>query len=171
MAMKRIVLVGFPGSGKSTIGKRLAAQMNLNFVDLDQKIEEKYKLLIPDFFAKYGELPFRQCEYELLNEVLTLDNCVISVGGGAPCFYDAMDLIINHSISVYIRLSAKSLHHRLLNSVRPRPLVMGKTSSELMNYIEEQLPLRELFYMRAALCIKGENLDCAALTEQLNNLM
>lgn len=169
--MKRIVLVGFPGSGKSTVGKRLAAQLGLNFVDLDRKIEEKYKLSIPDFFAKYGEIPFRQCEYYLLNEVLTMDHCVISVGGGAPCYCDAMDLIVENSVSVYIKMSVKSLHSRLLQSVSRRPLIAGKTSSELMSYIEDVLPDREKYYQRASLCVKGENLDMAELKCRLNKLL
>ncbi len=168
--MRSIVLVGFAGAGKTTIGKRLASNLGMEFVDCDAKFEKKYKLSISLFFEKYGEKAFRECEYSLLKELLQVDNCVIATGGGAPCFFDAMDLILRHSVSVYIKMSPKSLFVRLSNSQRKRPLTIGKTPSELMTYIENTLCQREVFYSRAMYTIKGENFNYEQLQQCLNNL-
>ena len=112
----RIVLIGFPGSGKTTIGKKLAKILNYEFVDLDKWFETKYHISIADFFIKYCETPFRVSEHQLLTEVLLLENVVISTGGGTPCFHGNMDLIVAQACSVYIKMAPLSLHDRLMHS-------------------------------------------------------
>ena len=100
-----IALVGFSGSGKTTIGKKIAARLNLHFADLDAEIESKYHCTIPHLFEKYGEFAFRECEYTTLTELLQHDNQLIATGGGAPCFQDAMQLLNKSCITIYISLN------------------------------------------------------------------
>lgn len=169
--MKSIVLVGFPGSGKSTVGKRLASRLSLPFYDTDSFFETKYRISVSDFFAKYGEKYFRICEKSVLDELLLLPPCVIATGGGLPCHLDSMQSINDSALSIYIKLSPKSLLDRLLHSKRVRPLVLGKSESELYAYIEEELPMREVFYSQAAICIKGENLDIDALVDSIQHFL
>lgn len=147
--MGRVVLVGFSGCGKSTIGAQLAEQLNLQFIDLDTAIEEKYHATIPHIFEKYGEFVFRKCEFHTLSECLELDNVLIATGGGAPCSDEAMRLINKKSISVYIKLTEEQLVERLLNSKRKRPLTQGKTPEELREYVHKTLALREPYYLQA----------------------
>lgn len=165
--VNRIVLVGFSGSGKSTYGRRLARRLGMEFFDLDQCFEAHYHITIMDFFSKYGEESFRICEYSLLKDVLSRENCVISTGGGTPCFFDSMDLIKMLSVSIYIQLSVSSLVDRLMNSKKPRPLTRGRTLEDLHTYVTEELSRREVYYKRADLCVKGEGLTA----ERLENLL
>ena len=161
--MRTIVLVGFPGSGKSTVGKKLSLRLSLPFYDMDSYFSKKYHVSIPDFFSKYGEDFFRICENSVLKELLSFPPCVIATGGGTPCFFDSMALINESALSLYIELSQKSLVDRLLHSKKTRPLVNGKTTEELITYVGETLAKREPFYRQAQVCVKGENLQMAEL--------
>ena len=163
----RIFLVGFPGSGKSTIAKKIANRINYQLIDLDYLFESKYKLTIPEFFKKYGEEVFRKSEHLLLKEVIQQEHVVISTGGGTPCFYGNMDIILNCGLSIYIKLSPVSLLDRLTNSKRVRPLVHNKTPEQIKQFIEEQLPYREKFYSKADLVIKGESIEFESLLSQI----
>lgn len=163
ITMKPIVLIGFSGSGKSTLGKRLAACLGLPFYDLDSELEKRYSISIMTFFQKYGENAFRICERCLFFELLGRGESVISTGGGTPCFFDTMDIIEERAFSIYIKLSPKSLCNRLLNSKRKRPLLLGKSETELMAYIDQTLFSREKFYSRANLVLKGEDLSAKDL--------
>ena len=98
-----ISLIGYMGSGKTTIGKDLAKALGYEFIDLDLFIESKYELTVSDIFTKYGELGFRKREREALHEVLHNTNIVLSVGGGTPVYYDNIDYINSHSKSDFGR--------------------------------------------------------------------
>lgn len=156
--MKNIVVVGFPGSGKTTIGRKLATYLNLNFVDLDEAVEAKYHSSIPHLFEKYGEFAFRKCEYATLQELLEQQNLLISTGGGAPCFENAMQLINQNATSVYLQLSESLLIQRLINSRKKRPLVSGSDVSSVEQYVHQTLAVRAPYYEQADIIIKEESL-------------
>ena len=103
--MNTVVIVGFPGAGKSTIGKRLADELSMTFIDLDLYIEEKYHTAIPLLFQRYGESAFRTLESAALEEVITKENAIIAVGGGTPCFNDNMTKINANAFSIYLQLT------------------------------------------------------------------
>ena len=165
--MSRIVLVGFPGAGKSTVGKTLARKMGLRFLDLDKEFEGYYHISISAFLEKFGEVFFRKCENEMLQKLLQEDNIVLSTGGGTPCFHNAMSLINEKAVSVYIRLSEESLFVRLTQSKKKRPLIAQSTSEELKNYIAKTLKIREPFYQQAHIVVKGESVDIGRIVRQL----
>jgi shikimate kinase len=144
-----IVLVGFPGAGKSTIGRRLADKLGMAFIDLDIYIEEKYHTAVPLLFQKYGEPTFRTLEYAALCETLAMDKVVIATGGGAPCHGDAMDQINAKAHSIYLQLTEDQLVERLLHSKKKRPLTNSLSEPELRAYVHETLAKREPFYLRA----------------------
>lgn len=166
----RVILVGFPGCGKSSVGKKLAAKLGYGFVDLDEAFEEEYHISIPDFFQKYNETAFRSCERKVLINKLQLDNVVISSGGGTPCFSDNMQLMKDSGIVVYIKMAPASLFDRLSHAKRPRPLVQNKTPEELQQYIDNTLPLREFVYQQAHFTVKGESIDIEALCEKVRKM-
>ena len=166
----RVILVGFPGCGKSSVGKKLAAKSGLRFVDLDEAFEEEYHITIPDFFQKYNETAFRSCERKVLINKLQEDDIVLSSGGGTPCFSDNMQLMKDSGIVVYIKMAPASLFDRLSHAKRPRPLVQNKTHEELQQYIDNTLPLREPVYQQAHLTVKGESIDIDGLCRELKRM-
>jgi len=164
-----VYLVGYMGSGKTTVGKKLAKKLGFQFVDLDDMIERKYKIEVREFFQKYDEKSFRKVEHDTLSLTFQLSDAVIATGGGTPCFFDNMELINQNGISVYIQMSNLSLFHRLGNSKRPRPLVQNKSQEELQQFIKTHLEERLPSYLKAHLTIKGEDLDLDNLVEKVNN--
>ena len=147
--MNNIVIVGFSGAGKSTVGKRLANKLDMNFIDLDSYIEEKYHTAIPLLFERYGESAFRTLESVALQEVLAMDNCVIAAGGGTPCHGDAMAQINARSKSIYLQLTEDQLVAHLLHSKKKRPLTNHLNEVELREYVRKTLAKRNPYYLQA----------------------
>jgi shikimate kinase len=154
----RLFLIGFMSSGKSTVGRQLARKLNMEFVDIDNVFEEKYKISISDFFEKFGENKFRELERNILTETIKTDNILISTGGGTPCFYDNIQLINKSGISIYLKLHPNSIFDRLRNTKKQRPLINKLSETELKEYIIKQLNNREVFYNQANIVLKAENI-------------
>lgn len=149
--MERIFLVGYMGSGKTTVGKRLAKSLSLSFVDLDAYIEKKYRKTIPLLFEEKGEEVFRKIESRLLQDVAEFEDVVVSTGGGTPCFYDNMEVMNRKGTTVYLDVHPEDLAAHLLASKTVRPLIAGKNKDELVPFITEHLSNREPFYRKAQL--------------------
>ncbi len=162
--MNNIVLVGFSGAGKSTVGKRLAKRLGIAFIDLDLYIENKYHTAIPLLFQKYGESVFRQLEFAALQEVLMTENAVIAVGGGTPCHEKAMDLINTHARSIYLKLSEDEIVDHLLYSKKKRPLTNHLNETELREYVKKTLAIREPYYLQAQEIRTLEEIEAQLLT-------
>ena len=147
--MKRIVLIGYMGSGKTTVGRALAKEIGLPFYDLDWYIESRMRKKISQIFAERGEEGFRKIECNMLHEVAEFEDVVISCGGGTPCFFDNIDYLNQQAQVVYLRCEPEVLHKHLLMGKGDRPLLKGKTPDELIEYIRQQLELREPYYTKA----------------------
>jgi shikimate kinase len=158
------------GSGKSTIGKKLAAELEMEHIDLDWFFEETYKISVHHFFNKYDESAFRRIENQLVKNTSALNNCVISTGGGTPCFYGNMDIINQNGISVYICMQPDSLFERLKNSKRNRPRISHLSDNDLRKRIDDDLKVREQYYKMAQLEVKGEEIDVAVLADKIRYL-
>lgn len=152
-------LVGYMYSGKSTFGRKLAAEKGLEFLDLDRAFEERYHYTVQRFFTQFGEKAFRILENEMLRSTVGLDNIVIATGGGTPCHSDNMDFILQNGTAVYLRMSVDALVHRAMASRNPRPMMRGLNEEELRSKIEAQLKEREGFYLRAPIVLDGLNPD------------
>ena len=147
--MKRIFLVGYMGSGKTTTGKRLSKKYGLDFIDLDNYIEKRYFKTISQIFQEKGESGFREIERDALREVAEFENVIISTGGGAACFFDNMELMNQKGETVYLKASAADLSEYLRNANKNRPLLAQKSDEELFDLISEMLQKREPFYSQA----------------------
>jgi shikimate kinase len=147
--MKRIVLIGYMGSGKTTVGKALAKEIGLPFYDLDWYIESRMRKKVSQIFAERGEEGFRVIERNMLHEVAEFEDVVISCGGGTPCFFDNMDYLNSQAQVVYLRCEPEVLRQHLLMGKGDRPLLKGKSPEELIDYISEQVAYREQFYTKA----------------------
>lgn len=157
--MKRIFLIGFMGSGKTTLGKALSRQLGIDFIDLDLYIEARYHKTIREIFAESGEERFRQIEKSLLHEVADFENVIIAAGGGTPCFFDNIDYMNSRGPVVYLKATPEVLRNHLLMGKTERPLIKGKTPSELAAFITAQLEQREPFYAKAAYTFDVNLLD------------
>jgi shikimate kinase len=147
--MKRIILIGYMGSGKTTVGKALAKEIGLPFYDLDWYIENRMRRKVSQIFADRGEEGFRQIERNMLHEVAEFEDVVISCGGGTPCFFDNVDYMNQQGQVVYLRCEPEVLKGNLLMGKGDRPLLKGKSPEELIDFIRQQLQWREPYYSKA----------------------
>lgn len=147
--MKRIILIGYMGAGKTTIGKVLAHEMGLTFYDLDVYIEDRFHRTISQIFAESGEKGFRELECRMLHEVAEFEDVIISCGGGTPCFFDNMDYMNTCGETVFLNATPETLKTHLLMGKTKRPLIQGKSPEELLDFIKESLQKRLPYYMKA----------------------
>ncbi len=147
--MRRIILIGYMGSGKTTVGRALSKETGMMFYDLDWYIESRMRKTVAQIFAEKGEEGFRKIEYNMLHEVAEFENVIISCGGGTPCFFDNMDYLNQQGDVVYLKCEPETLYKHLLMGKVERPLIKGKTPEELIAYITNHLAEREPFYSRA----------------------
>jgi len=155
--MKRIFLIGYMGSGKTTVGKLLAEALGYSFVDMDTYIEEKQFKTVTQIFAEKGEDEFRLLEQNCLYEVSQFENVVISTGGGTPCFFDNMDFMNKQGITIYLHYTPSELASRLLAShANKRPLLAYRKGEEISQFVAEGLAKREYYYKKANYSIAGD---------------
>lgn len=147
------------GSGKSTLGKPIARAMEYDFIDLDHYIEEQESMTIPEIFAQKGEKKFRELENYYLCKVSTLDNTVISTGGGTPCFSGNMEVMNRTGTTVYLCQEPETLAARLRTARVKRPLIEGKSPEELIQYIRTTLAQREQYYNQASITVANPTRD------------
>ncbi|MBU2928351.1 shikimate kinase [Winogradskyella psychrotolerans] len=166
-----IVLIGYMGSGKSTIGKELATILNCRFLDLDDYISDKEMTSIPNLFKSKGEIYFRKKETEYLKELInTSENLVLALGGGTPCYGQNMDLIIGNTDvrSFYLKLSIPLLAKRLFKAREKRPLISHLNSeAELLEFIGKHLFERTQYYSKAQYTINTDNKTQQETLEEL----
>lgn len=172
-AGKRIYIIGFMGSGKTTAGRNLASALKWDFIDLDLLIEKHEKLLIRDIFTRKGEKYFRNIESELLKEpgLPEEKNYVISVGGGTPCFSGNIDFMLSRGIVVYLRMTPGQLKKRLENETGERPLLNNLSGNDLLKFIKGKLAEREPFYNRATISLDGFSFSTETAIQKLNDIL
>ena len=159
MTFHRIFLLGFMGTGKTTLGRALALDMNLSFCDLDQYIEQRYMKRISQIFQDKGESGFRMIESRLLREVGEFEDVVISCGGSTPLFDGNIDYMNGQGQTIWLETSEQVLFNRLKVARMARPLIAGKTDQELRQYIAQELARRVPYYEKAQYRYSGDRLE------------
>lgn len=157
--MKPVFLIGFMGSGKSTLGRALAKASGLGFIDLDNYIETRFHRNIRDLFAECGEDGFRDIERRMLHEVSDFEDVIVACGGGTPCFYDNMERMNLAGLTVLLESSHEKLLQRLKLGRRRRPLIASMSDDELDVYIRKALESRMPFYSVASVRFCSDFLD------------
>ena len=147
--MNRIIIIGYMGAGKTTVGKALSKELGIPFYDLDWYIESRMRKTVAQLFAERGEENFRQIEYNMLHEVAEFEDVIISCGGGTPCFFDNIDYMNEQGETIYLKATPEVLFGHLKMGKTVRPLLLGKTEDELLSYIGQQLSVRENYYNKA----------------------
>ena len=141
-----IFLVGFMGSGKSTIGRHLADALGYRFVDTDVFIETRFRQRILDMFAQYGEATFRRRERMIIEELMSMPDTVFATGGGLPCYEDTMEQLLLSGQVIYLSCSPQVLAARLELCKRTRPTIKDKSGEELLAFVTDMLQVRAPIY-------------------------
>jgi shikimate kinase len=159
-----ILLIGFMGCGKTSLGEKLAEKMNFKFIDLDEIIVQSEQLSINEIFNVKGESYFRKLETDWLSN-FEGENFVVSLGGGTPCFNDNMKIINSIGTSVYLQLNSESLTDRLVHSKQKRPLIESfkNDKAKLTLEIDKLLKRREVFYNKANIIFEVSNMSSSKL--------
>ena len=160
----KVILIGYMGSGKSIIATKLASNLNVPHLELDDLIEKKSKMDIKTIFSEKGELYFRKLEHELfLEKMQSNDTFVLSTGGGAPCYYNNHELLKSENcISIYLKAAVATLYDRLLQQRSQRPLLATLSDEELNEFIAKHLFERSFYYNQAKQTI---DVDCKSVDE------
>lgn len=173
--MRRIILIGYMGAGKTTVGKALAKELRMPFYDLDWYIESRMHKTVKAIFDERGEAGFRKIEHNMLHEVAEFEDIVISCGGGTPCFFDNIDYMNRQGETVYLKATPEVLYGHLKMGKTIRPLLLNKTADEVQVFIREQLAQREPYYSKAKYVLDVNLLDdyekIKISVEQLRNML
>ena len=154
------------GCGKSVIGKRLSSRLGFSFVDTDELFTKTHNCSIKNYFDLHTEEEFRQEETKILHQTQFMENTVIALGGGTPCYKDNMQWILSNGIVVYIKMSDMALYSRLVNSKKERPLLC-LSKQDMKNAIKQLLQQRENIYNKAHITVSGLDFDMEDLLSKL----
>jgi len=171
--MKTWYLWGYMGSGKSSLGRAVARNLNLEFKDLDHVIAQESGMTIPEFMKHRGELAFRKLERQLLIEHQGFDG-ILSCGGGTPCYYDNADWMVEHGQTIYLSASVGWLHQRLAASRArgtKRPLLSDVADEDLAEFIAKHLFERLPFYQKAVFKVAVDKTSSEQVVEMLTELI
>ncbi len=164
--MSTIFLLGYMGCGKTTLGRALAEVAEMDFLDLDEYIEEKYGTTITDLFARMGERRYRQLEREALIEVAHRPGTIVSTGGGTPCHFDNIDIMNRSGLTIWLQTSPERLALRLClpGQRHNRPLIANLSDDEVLQTVKVALDYREQFYGKAQLRFDSTDIETAEQT-------
>jgi shikimate kinase len=170
----KIILLGYMGSGKTTVGIQLSKKLFLNFTDLDEFIEEKEQKSIKEIFEQKGEIYFRKIEHKYLKQFIKEnESFVLSLGGGTPCYAGNLDLILNdkNNLSFYLRGSISTLFKRLSENKFKRPLINDLSDNQLTEYIAKHLFERGIFYDKATYKIAIDDKEVQEIVTEIRILL
>jgi len=157
-----------PGSGKSTIGRELAREIDFLLIDLDNYIIQKEKLSIPQIFKTKGEDYFRKAETNYLKEIIAKNKkAIVSVGGGTPCFNDSLQVMQKGGKTVYLKAVPEVLATRIENDITERPLFTKLKGNKLREKVTSMLEHREKFYKKASVTIETGEKNTVTISQEI----
>lgn len=156
-------------SGKTTFGRALAKKANMQHIDLDFYIEQRFHSTVREIFASKGEDEFRRIESAMLREVGEMSDVVISCGGGTPCFGNNLEYMDSRGITVCLQASDNVIADRILKAGNKRPLMAGKSKEEIIETLRQHMEVRKPFYDKAKIIISGESLENKSQIEDTVN--
>ncbi|MDP6980160.1 MAG: shikimate kinase [Myxococcota bacterium] len=165
MTQQTVWLMGMMGAGKSVVGKALAAELALPFVDVDSEIEKRAGARIPQIFAEQGEPAFRELEAEVIHEIADVPQ-IVSLGGGAASQPGMMDYLEDNGTTVYLRARIATLLARI-GDARTRPLLRGMSRAERRARLEELMRERAPHYERAKIVVDTDTQATAKVAKQI----
>jgi shikimate kinase len=171
--MKKIILLGYMGSGKTTIGTNLSKKLNIKSLDLDQFIENRTNLSISEIFKRHGEVYFRKLEHHFFMELMTnSDSMILSLGGGTPCYANNHELLnLENTVSIYLKATIDTLYTRLKNQKRKRPLIASMEKVEMKEFISKHLFERSFYYNKATYSVEIETKSVDTIVTEIALLL
>jgi shikimate kinase len=167
----QLVLLGYMGSGKSSVGKLLSETLHYDFADLDTCIESSEEAVIYDVFKDKGEIYFRRKEAAVLKDLLSEKNkLVVATGGGTPCYGTVMDDLLaeENVVTIYLKYSLETLTNRLFDERKDRPLIAHLDTKNLLNdFIRKHLFERSFYYQKAAIILECDTLSVKEIVEKI----
>ena len=164
-----IYIIGYMGSGKTTIANELSNMLKLPYVDTDKEIQKKTNYTINEIFKKFDEIYFRKKEKEILTSIK--GNKIVSTGGGLPIYSDNMKYIKKNGISIYLKTPIQILYNRLKNSSDNRPLIQNIKNSDLKKFINKQIKQREYFYKQANYILETKDLSKEEILRKIHSFI
>jgi len=163
-----IFLLGYMGSGKTTLGKALATYLKTSFVDMDALIEKEIEMSVFDFFKIKGEAAFRNIENLILRNHQFKSNEIVATGGGTPCFYNNHKFLNSLGCTIYLKVSVDEIVRRLeLNTKRP---IIFDNKLTLKSFVSEQISEREKYYLYSNYIIESNNISVDLLLRHIKTL-
>lgn len=161
---RKILLLGYMGSGKSTVGKMLSDKTGISFLDLDSCIENNAMMSIGEIFETRGEIFFRNLEHKVFLELMnSTEEIILALGGGTPCYSDNHTLLVGDNVfSFYLKSSVQNLVNRLVLENDKRPLIAGKTEVEIIDFIAPHIFERSFYYQKSKYTI---DVDCKSVEQ------
>lgn len=157
--MTPLFIIGYMGCGKTTFGRALSEASGLRFIDLDLYIEQRFHKTVRQIFDEKGEEEFRRIEKEMLLETADMEDCIISCGGGTPCFFDNIEIMNAKGTTLWLQASEETLFARLIRKREKRPLLAGRSDEEIRAIISSQIKARTQHYSKAVYTWKGDSLE------------
>ncbi|WGH27074.1 MAG: shikimate kinase [Candidatus Shikimatogenerans bostrichidophilus] len=167
----KIILIGYMGSGKTSIGKILSNFIKKKFYDLDDIISNIYNININNFFYIYGNFFFRILENKILNYFLIKNyfkSYILSIGGGTPCYFNNMNLMNKLSNTIYLKNNKLSLYKRLLKNLYNRPLIKKLSYNNFFYFIINHIKKRNIIYKKSKYIIYTKNMS---IKDTVNNVI
>lgn len=166
-----VFLIGFMGSGKSKLGKKLASRLDMPFLDLDELIENEENMTISQIFNLKGEAFFREAEKSVLFRHFSERNILLSLGGGACCNDSSWKFLEQNGLIIYVKEPVGILFGRLKKERSNRPLIAHLTEDELKSFIGKKLKERSVFYEKAHFIYEKEKSSLDFLVNQIKNYL
>lgn len=156
----KVFLIGFMGSGKTHWGRQLSQKLHLPFFDLDEQIVNDAGKSISDIFSEHGEEYFRQLEKEALHIISeSHQSFIMATGGGTPCYFNNIEYMNKHGLTVWLHTPQETLFDRLLKEKNHRPLLRDLSDAQLKSFIAKKMADRSLYYEQAKLKVE-EREEC-----------
>ncbi len=167
-----LYIVGFMACGKSSLGQRLSAALDVSLVDTDREVEKSLGMSVSDIFSRLGEDRFRVEESRVLRGIEPQSGIVVT-GGGLPCFHDNMTYMNRNGITLYMEVPAEVIATRLQNDAEKdgRPLLNGIEKKDVLPFVKKRLKERESFYRQANHCFKAQEESFESLYRWLSDTL
>lgn len=171
--MLKIVLLGYMGVGKSTIGKLLSEKLKMSYVDLDEFIEKREEKSISQLFLEKGEIYFRKVEAQYLDEILeNSEHQIVILGGGTPCYANNhLKLQGDHIESIYLQARIDTIVNRLGSNKSTRPMIANLSDEELPEFVAKHLFDRSYFYYFAKHQLQVDDKTPLEVVRDIENLL
>lgn len=167
-ASRRVLLVGFMASGKTSVGRELAAMLEWQFHDFDSVIEDRAGVAVSEIFDREGEEHFRRLESKVAEELLALEHAVLATGGGWPAQPGSWEAVPEGTLSVWLRVSPGVAVRRASSEGPVRPLLAGEDPLGRARELVEQ---REGSYRRAQIALDSDKDDPATLATRIMKIV